>query len=238
MSFIPKIKRKIYKLFHPQWGEILMLHRIVTNHNPLSKNAQWEISAEFLEKIILGYKNKGYLFVALDQVREQLIKGKAFHKKFVCFTFDDGFADNYELAYPILKKHDCPFAIYVTTGFIDNRIAADWYAENPKMLSKEQLLELSKEPLCTIGAHTLTHLHLTKVDFEAQKREMLESKQILEQWTGKPICHFAYPHGDYNQELMQLAKECGYQTAVLCNGDYVRKDQSLFALHRKIVIEK
>ena len=238
MNLFSKIKRKIYKIFRPQWGEILMLHSVVEKHNPTSKNAQWEISGDFLEKTILEYRAKDYVFVTLDQVREQLIKGKSFRKKFICFTFDDGFADNYELAYPILKKYNCPFAIYVTTSFIDNLASAHWYEESKKMLSKEQLSALSNDSLCTIGAHALTHPHLTEVDAETQKREILESKVLLEEWTGKPVLHFAYPHGDYNQKLMTLTEECGFQTAVLCNGDYVRKNQSLFALKRKILVEK
>lgn len=238
MSLLFKIRRKIYKLFYPQWGEILMLHRVVTKRNPLLKNAHLEITPSFLKKTILEYKAKGYLFVTLDQIREQLQKGKSFHKKFVSFTFDDGFADNYELAYPILKKYNCPFTIFITTSFIGNLAPIDWYEETPKMLTKMQLSELSKEPLCTIGSHTLMHPHLTEVGFETQKQEMLESKQILEQCLGKPVQHFAYPYGDYNQQLVQLAEECGYQTAVLCNGNYVRCGQSLFALNRKIVVEK
>ncbi len=238
MNLLFKIKRKIYKLFYPQWGEILMLHSVVENYKSLSKTAQWEISAELLEKTILEYKLKGYLFVTLDQICEQLIKGKSFRKKFVCFTFDDGFADNYELAYPILKKYNCPFTIYITTGFIENSATADWYEEKPTMLNKEQLLELSKDPLCTIGSHTLTHPHLTEMDLGTQKDEILKSKQLLEQWLGKPVLHFAYPYGDYNQKLMNLVENCGYQTAVLCNGNYVRRGQSLFTLNRKIVNEK
>ncbi|MDR1544415.1 MAG: polysaccharide deacetylase family protein [Prevotellaceae bacterium] len=229
------IKRKIYKLFHPQWGEILMLHRIVPAYNPQSKNAHLEITPEFLEQTIVKYQKKGYLCVTLEQVKEQVLKGKHFHKKFVCFTFDDGFADNFELAYPIFKTHNCPFTIFVTVGFLDNFATANWYKEQPKMLSMEQLTKLSNEPLCTIGSHTLTHPHLTELDFEAQKREILLSKQILEQWTGKPITHFAYPYGDYNEQLMQIVESCGYQTAVLCNGNYVRRGQSVFALKRKIL---
>jgi len=124
---LQKIKRKIYKLFHPAVGEILMLHRVVENRSLLDANRQMEITPKFLEKTILEYKAKGYQFVSLDEVHEIVSKQMRPKQKFVCFTFDDGYTDNYGLAYPIFKKYNCPFAIYVTTDFPDRKAAMWWY---------------------------------------------------------------------------------------------------------------
>jgi len=135
-----KIKRKFYKLFHPAWGEILMLHRVVQKRSQLEANRQMEITPEFLEKTILNYQAKGYRFVSLDEVYEIVSKQKRLRQKFVCFTLDDGYADNYELAYPIFKKYNCPFAIYVATDFPDGKALLWWYVLEDILIKQNELI--------------------------------------------------------------------------------------------------
>jgi len=134
-----KIKRKIYKLFHPAWGEILMLHRVVQKRSQLEVNRQMEVTPEFLEKTILDYKARGYRFVSMDEVYEIVSIQKRLKQKFVCFTFDDGYIDNYELAYPIFRKYNCPFAIYVTTDFPNGKALLWWYVLEDLLMSNTEL---------------------------------------------------------------------------------------------------
>jgi len=142
MSFFFKIKRKIYKLFHPSYGEILMLHRVVNQRSTLEANKQLEITSDFLERSILDYKAKGYKFVSLNQVAEIVTTQKRPKQKFVCFTFDDGYVDNYEIAYPIFKKFNCPFAIYVTTDFMESKALIWWYILDD-LIQDNTILQLS-----------------------------------------------------------------------------------------------
>jgi len=79
------------------------------------------------------------------------------------------------------------------------------------ILTKEELIQLSKEPLISIGSHTVNHLSLPNKSFEVQKKELLDSKNTLEIWTGQRIVYFSYPMGDYTEELKRLAEECGYE---------------------------
>jgi peptidoglycan/xylan/chitin deacetylase (PgdA/CDA1 family) len=238
---IYKIKRKIYKLFHPPLGEILMLHRVMKERSKKSDNWQLEITPDFLEQTILKYKNSDYRLVSIDAVYQHLTGLQKINGKFVCFTFDDGFADTYTLAYPILKKLQCPFVVYVTTGFVEAKIPVWWYDEQVAgkkglALSPQQVVALSDDPLCTIGAHTVSHLRLTQVNFELQQLEILASKKYLEQLIGKPVNHFAYPHGDYNKKIVELVEDCGFKTAVIVNGGKIRKEkQSIFEIKRIIL---
>lgn len=78
-------------------------------------------------------------------------------------------------------------------------------------LTKEELIQLSKEKFITIGAHTVNHFSLPDKSCEIQKSEMLDSKSTLEFLTGQRIVYFSYPGGDYNEELKELSKECGYK---------------------------
>ena len=97
-------------------GVVFMLHRVSERiDGNLPNNEHLKISPTFLEKVIVKYKKAGFSFLSLDQLYE-IISGKSnIGKPFVCFTMDDGYLDNYENAYPIFKKHQVPFAIFVAT---------------------------------------------------------------------------------------------------------------------------
>jgi peptidoglycan/xylan/chitin deacetylase (PgdA/CDA1 family) len=84
-------------------------------------------------------------------------------------------------------------------------------------LDWDGLRQLSEEPLCTIGAHTLTHPLLAKMPVDIARAELAQSKSLLEKRLGRPISHMAYPVGDKfaaDDREFQLAAEIGYETAV------------------------
>lgn len=125
--------------FHPEMGEIIMLHRVVRKKSLLEANRELEITPEFLEKTILDFKLKGYELVSLDYVNEVVTKQKRPKNKFICLTFDDGYIDNYELAYPILKKHHCPFTIFVTTNFPEGKALIWWYLLENILINNDKI---------------------------------------------------------------------------------------------------
>lgn len=109
-------------------GHILMFHRIVTysNHNEFI-NKENEITPGELELCIEYYRRNNYIFVTLDEVYEVLTTNVNIDKKFVSFTFDDGYADTFTNAYPIMKRYDIPFAVNLTTGIPDKTTVLWWY---------------------------------------------------------------------------------------------------------------
>lgn len=133
------IRRKAYNLFHPLLGEILMLHRVVDVSSKLKLNKNLEISKNFLEQTVLSYIDKGYYLASLDEVYDILKGYKKLNQPFVCFTFDDGYKDNYLHAYPVFKKYSCPFTIYVTTDFIEKEAIIWWYVLEDILLQNEML---------------------------------------------------------------------------------------------------
>lgn len=242
MLLINKIKRKLFKAFHPSLGEVWMLHRVTANRSSEKSLRDLEITPDFLETKILEYKQRGYRFVSIDEASEIIEDKKlstAFNK-FVCVTFDDGYRDNLTEAYPIMKKHNIPFVIYVTTDFIDNKSEMWWYPGQQLAMSKEELLQFDREPLCTIGAHTLSHPKLDELDIQNQQNEILQSKTILEEWLGHPIDHFSYPHGAHTQETKEIAIEAGFKTIAWAWGGEVRlksKNEDIFRVWIKQKLE-
>lgn len=121
----------LYNIFEPDYGgigHILMFHRIVrySNHNKFI-NQEIEITPGELELCIEYYRRNNYLFVSLDEVYDILTNKLILDKKFVSFTFDDGYADTFTNAYPIMKRYDVPFAVYLTTGIPDRTTVLWWY---------------------------------------------------------------------------------------------------------------
>lgn len=230
MNILYRINRKLYKLLHPELGCILMLHRVVAQRSE-GENRELEITPGFLEQTIKDYKQKGFRFASIDEVGEILEKGKV-DKPFVCLTFDDGYRDNYTNALPILKKEQVPFAVYATTGFVDNKQSMWWYPNERLGLSRDELLNLDAEPLCTIGAHTVTHPKLEELSAQEQRMEIKQSKQELENLLGHPVDHFSYPHGSYNEDAIVVVEECGFRTALMAWGGVVRKGDFPLLLHR------
>jgi len=266
-------------------GAILTLHHVrPARAHPFQPNRLLEVTPAFLEDVIVRLRRAGVDLVSLDEMHRRLAD-RIFWRSFVCFTFDDGYRDNLQYAYPILKRHAVPFAIYVPTSFPD-RLGELWWlaleavvAHNDRIglviedqdrhfdcrtasekyqvfdtiywwlrsLDSEQALrtavrdlcrryrvdmrpfcadlcmtwkelaELARDPLVTMGAHTVNHVILTKVLDEDARSEMKMSAAVIEAALGARPRHFAYPVGDATSAGLRefrLAREVGFDTAV------------------------
>lgn len=80
-------------------------------------------------------------------------------------------------------------------------------------MTSDQLRDAARGGLVTIGAHTVTHPFLSTLPTDDQRRELRESKRVLESATERRVDYFAYPSGDYSRETITLAREAGYAAA-------------------------
>lgn len=234
MSLLFKVKRKLYKAFHPAVGKIWMLHRCVTERSTDDKQRVLEITPDFLESKILEYKSQGYHFISIDEAANHIQNASPLfcRSKFLVVTFDDGYQDNLTMALPILKKHNIPFVVYITTDFIDNHNEMWWYPNQHLALSMDELLQLDAEPLCTIGAHTLSHPKLNELSPDDQQKEIQDSKSKLEYWLRHPVRHFSYPYGAHSDLTKQIAVQAGFSTIACAWGGPIRTDASIIDLSR------
>ena len=113
------------KTFLSGKGMILALHRVVKEERISRFNEILEIAENKLDFVIRHLKRNNYDFISLDDLPERL-KSES-KRKFAVITFDDGYKDNYTLAYPILKKYSIPFTLYLTTSFPDGKVVLWWY---------------------------------------------------------------------------------------------------------------
>ncbi len=137
---------RVYRLLQPGFsgiGTILLFHRVVEDNGrkKFVDNREMEVSLKYFEQVILFLKGEGFEFISLDEVYERLSASRINHDlpRFVSFTFDDGYVDLYTLAYPLLKKYDVPFTIYVTTGFPDKNALLWWYMLEDLLLNRNEI---------------------------------------------------------------------------------------------------
>ena len=227
------LRRKLHNISHPMLGRILMLHRVVEHRSADPEQRELEVTPDFLEQTILDYRRHGYTFISIDELPIFNFQFPVFNSsRFVCLTFDDGYDDTFTTACPILKRLNVPFAVYVATGFIDNQHEMWWYPHLQLGLTTDHLLALDHEPLCTIGAHTVSHPRLDTLPVEEQHKEIVHGKHQLESILGHPVHHFSYPHGAYNVETTDIVKNSGFRSALCAWGGSVRRDADPLLLPR------
>ena len=165
------------------------------------------------------------VIISPDKLREELtfIKESGYTTLTMSeLTFDDGYADNYANAFPILKELDMKATIFVISNFTDN----DGY-----YMTSQQLKEMSDYGI-DIQSHTASHLHLNELSYEEQLNELKTSKEKLESITGKPVISVAYPFGDYNDNSVKASKDAGYSLSFTTNRGLSDREDNSLALDR------
>jgi peptidoglycan/xylan/chitin deacetylase (PgdA/CDA1 family) len=109
-------------------GMILTLHHVRPRRaESFQPNGMLEITPEFLDRTLALIRAEGYDLVALDEALARLATPRP-GRFFVALTFDDGYRDTVEQAWPVLAKHNAPWTLFVTSGFAD-RTARLWWLE-------------------------------------------------------------------------------------------------------------
>ena len=108
-------------------GAILMLHHVrPPRRDRFQPNHLLEVTPAFFERVIRRLRRSKLDLISLDEMHRRLTTGDFPRRRFVCVTFDDGYRDNRQFAYPVLQKYEVPFAIYVATSFAD-RLGELWW---------------------------------------------------------------------------------------------------------------
>lgn len=188
-------------------GEVLMYHHVTDGFVNVPHSCRCPVKV--FEHYLDDYAQRGYEFVTVDEALAILEKGEN-SKPFCVVTFDDIPDDVYYNAFPILKKRNIPFTIFVTTKYVD------WKEPETgeSYITREHLLDLDKDALCTVGAHTTTHPMLRNVG--NAKEEIAENKAWLEALLGHTVDCLAFPYGKHSSvsgRIQKIAKEVGFRCA-------------------------
>ena len=147
---IKKIIKRLYRLLHPVQGEIWCLHRVLSEKSTFHENQELEVSPEFFESLIIQYQSAGYKFAPLDEIVSTKLHQYRYpwQHKFIHISFDDGFKDIHQNAFPILKKYSAPFTIYLSTDIINNK-ALLWWLVLEKIIVENHEIQLTDNTIYT-----------------------------------------------------------------------------------------
>lgn len=115
-------------------------------------------------------------------------------------TFDDGYLDNYEFAFPVLREFGFAASFFVTTEDIGK----------PGFMTWDMLREMSTVPGIEIGSHGLEHKPFTEISETEATASLVTSKKILEEQLGREVKAISYPCGAFNDKIVTLARGAGY----------------------------
>ena len=199
----------------------IMYHRFNETKYP-STNIQLEIFKEQL-KII---EDEGIKFIHPKEFEQSLVEKKKERK--ILFTVDDGLLSFYENAWPILKKKQIPFILFVNTREVGAFNYMNW----------DQIRELYKEDFVEIGNHSHSHEYLVDESREVIENDILKSIKIFEEKLGKNSDFFSYPFGEYSSEFKNLIKSLGFKYAFGQHSGVIDETKDKFELPRFPINEK
>ena len=161
------------------------------------------VSPEGLEAHLRYFKDNGYQVVSVYNLLDYFDTGRPLPPKAVAITFDDGYHGQYKWAYPLLKKYGMPATFFIIVNNVGQAGFLTW----------AQIKEMSEGGM-VIGSHALSHPYLSALDDEQLRKEVVDSKSIIEEKIGRRVNLLSYPAGDYDERVIQFTKDAGYQAAM------------------------
>ena len=199
---------------------VLMYHRV----GDTSDESGLNVSTGTFQRQMEFLKVHHARVMSLEDLIGHLRLGQDVPWNTVVITFDDGTVDNFQNAFPVLKKMGFPATIFMITRNIGKE---GW-------LTEEDLKILDGSGI-SIGSHTASHAFLPDLKIEEAESELMESRNRLEKILMHPVFLFSYPAGGVTRETRVLIAKEGYRGAVTTN--YGTKRHDLYALHRVKITE-
>ena len=199
---------------------VLYYHSVLPDSEVTTRN-EVTISPENLKTQLQLVKDLGYTTLTMSELNDYIINNKEIPKKSILITFDDGYADNYVHAFPILKELDMKATIFVISSGIDG----GYY------MSSDQLKDMVNYGI-DIESHTVNHVHLDTLPYEEQLKELKDSKATIEKVTNKEVLSIAFPFGDYNENTLKAVTDAGYSIAFTTNRGLANRTDNKIALDR------
>lgn len=196
---------------------------ILTYHNVTEKESKsvYEISLAKFKNHMGWFQEQGFTAISLGDLKNWICDGKEIPAKPIILTFDDGYANCYNLILPILKAHGFKAVFFLTTAWIEKENYLTW----------EQILRMKKNGM-ELGSHGHMHRPLTALPPEDARYELKISKFMLEKRLNESIDFLSIPGGFFNSRVKQIAKEVGYKAVLTSKLGINNEGSDIYALYR------
>ena len=193
---------------------------------------KYEIPVIMYHRVINKSENEGiygtYIYEDIFRKHLQYLKDK----KYIFITFDDGYKDNYELAFPILKEFGFKATIFLMGSSTYNEWDVKAGGEKEFSLMSVEMIKEMQDYGIEFGAHTFNHPKLNTLSNEEIEHQIVDVKKPLEEKIGKEIITFAYPYGILNDYAKEMTKKAGYTFALATDSGSVCLSDDLYQIRR------
>lgn len=234
-NIVNQIEKKYFSLYvdKKKWEiPVVMYHRVINSSENEGVHGTYIYEDNF-RKHMKYLKENNYEVITFKDL-DKLSWRNRFNnnKKYIIITFDDGYVDNYELAFPILKNFSFKATIFLMAESTYNEWdVRDSSEKKFPLMSKEQIMEMQDYGI-EFGAHTFNHPKINKLSENEIKRQVVDCKKVLEEKIENKIITFAYPYGILNDYAKKMAKQAGYTFAVATDSGSVCLSDDLYQIRR------
>lgn len=172
---------------------------------------------------ICRFLKQHFEVMPLGQLVELFNSGRPPKRQALAITFDDGYRDNYDVALPILLEHALPATFFVTSDFVDSVSIPNWdrkLFQPQAWMNWSQVREMASLGF-DIGAHTRKHVDLGRIHGRRARKEIVGSRERLQDETGQAVQHFAYPFGgptNITPDNRRRVQDAGFVSCSSCHG--------------------
>ncbi|QIR40005.1 glycosyltransferase [Tolypothrix sp. PCC 7910] len=193
---------------------ILMYHRIAPTGS--KKMEGYRVTPEAFEQQLRYLRDAGFYSVAWEQWHWAMATRQPLPGQAIAITFDDGYLDFYEYAWPLLKKYGFTATVFLVAEYVGNyNIWDKAYEEELPLLGWREIRQLQDEGV-VFGSHSATHKPLTSLSPTEIVDEAARSRILLTRGLRMPVNLFAYPYGDSDPVVEHLIGACGYKFGLSC----------------------
>lgn len=191
---------------------ILMYHQFVKEKK--DTKIETYVTAKQFEQHLKILKFLGYETITFRDLNKIGLENR-FDKKYIIITVDDGYKNNYEIMFSLLKKYNMKAVIYLVSDLKYNKWDVDKYGEEKlELMNDYEIKEMINSGLIEFGGHTMHHVSFYETNLLEAEKEIQMNKEKLEKKYNIKLTSFAYPYGHITEESKRIVKECGYSFAV------------------------
>lgn len=212
--------------FKKKGSNILMYHSVDIN------NAFFTVSPKEFKKQMIYLKSHYKIVPLINLIKD--LNSKNSTEGCVSITFDDGYLDNYQNVFPVIKELSIPITIFIATNYIGKTLkTSDGLTLN--VVKEDKLREMFETGLVSFMPHTHKHTILTNVNLEEAVQDIEISRKKIEQMFKTQADIFAYPKGKYSSEIVSYLKNNDWAGAVTVEEGVNGNDADKFLLKRNSI---
>ncbi|WP_091594749.1 trifunctional glycosyltransferase/class I SAM-dependent methyltransferase/polysaccharide deacetylase [Mesorhizobium muleiense] len=203
------LRRDVARSERRQRIPVLMYHS-VADEGPAAL-ARFRLAPAAFHGQMAWLRANGFHAIMSEQLERFIANRQPVAGRPVLITFDDGFQNFADHAWPILRANDLTAEVFLVTDLVGESALWDADSGPPTPLMDAGTVRRLAAEGAFFGSHLATHRAIDGLSSSDLAADLLRSRMFIEWWTGRPTTAFAAPFSVTDRRLGRLAKECGYR---------------------------